>query len=227
MGSHLPTKSFPFSEKVFILYHPLCEGRLRTDHRHEMAAPGGGPVPGGGAGNARMTISIVAAESFKLRDFGLPHWTQGFLPQTGRTHFSIRATMPFRKLFDTYCELQALSLDSLCFNFGGKELTQTQTPADVEMPDGAVIDVVESPLINCKVTGMQVVSSMPLHSLQQLVSANNDNISCAKVRAAACAFPSVTMCTVYAGRQQRGLLSHPQVDAAQVADRSLLRTPAA
>ena len=183
-----------------------------------MAAPGGGPEPGGGAGNAHMTISIVAAESFKLRDFGL---------QTRRTHFSIRATMPFRKLFDTYCDFQALSLDSLCFNFGGKELTQTQTAADVEMPDGAVIDVVESPLINCKVTGMQVVSSMPLHSLQQLVSANNDNISCAKVRAAACAFPSVTMCTVYAGRQQRGLLSHPQVDAAQVADRSLLRTPAA
>ena len=171
-------------------------------------------MPGGGAGNARMTISIAAAESFKLA-------------AVNRTRFSIRATMPFRKLFDTYCEIQAMSLDSLCFNFGGKELTQTQTPADVEMPDGAVIDVVESPLINCKVTGMQVVSSMPLHSLQQLVSANNDNISCAKVRAAACAFPSVTMCTVYAGRQQRGLLSHPQVDAAQVADRSLLRTPAA
>ena len=105
-------------------------------------------MPGGGAGNARMTISIAAAESFKLR--------------VNRTHFSIRATMPFRKLFDTYCDFQALSLDSLCFNFGGKELTQTQTAADVEMPDGAVIDVVESPLINCKVTGMQVVRSMPL-----------------------------------------------------------------
>ena len=116
----------------------------------------------GGAGNAHMTISIVAAEPFKLRDFGLPHWAQRFLPQTHRTHFSMRATRPFRLLFDTYCEVHALSLDSLCFNFGGKELTQTQTPADVEMPDGAVIDVVESPLINCKVTGMQVVSSMPL-----------------------------------------------------------------
>mmetsp|Transcript_28137 Transcript_28137/g.75966 ORF Transcript_28137/g.75966 Transcript_28137/m.75966 type:complete len:98 (+) Transcript_28137:86-379(+) len=54
--------------------------------------------------------------------------------------FKVKSTTKFQKIFRTYCEKKALNRDSVRFNFDGERINENQTPADLEMEDGDVID---------------------------------------------------------------------------------------
>lgn len=57
-------------------------------------------------------------------------------------HFKIRATTPLRKLIDTYCSRQSLQPGAVRFLYDGERIHGAQTPAELDMQDGDVIDAV-------------------------------------------------------------------------------------
>jgi Ran GTPase-activating protein (RanGAP) involved in mRNA processing and transport len=55
-------------------------------------------------------------------------------------HFTINRTNLLKKLMGTYCLRRGLEKDKMCFLFDGNRLSETQTPAELNMEDGDVID---------------------------------------------------------------------------------------
>jgi len=48
---------------------------------------------------------------------------------------------------NAYCDRHRLCMDDVCFHFGGKLLTATQTADDVDMQNDAVVDTAARPKI--------------------------------------------------------------------------------
>lgn len=56
--------------------------------------------------------------------------------------FKIKPTTQLKKMFDVYCQRQGVRGDTVRFLFNGQRLQPTQTPLDLEMHEGDVIDAV-------------------------------------------------------------------------------------
>ena len=54
--------------------------------------------------------------------------------------FRIKRTTPLGKLMNSYCERQGKSLKSVRFLFDGKRLEPHNTPDEMEMDDGDIIE---------------------------------------------------------------------------------------
>ncbi|KAJ3318100.1 hypothetical protein HDV06_000826 [Boothiomyces sp. JEL0866] len=54
--------------------------------------------------------------------------------------FRIKKHTPLGKLMNSFCERQGKSLESVRFNYDGKRINKDDTPADLEMEDGDIID---------------------------------------------------------------------------------------
>mmetsp|Transcript_53087 Transcript_53087/g.139542 ORF Transcript_53087/g.139542 Transcript_53087/m.139542 type:complete len:93 (-) Transcript_53087:415-693(-) len=55
--------------------------------------------------------------------------------------FKCKATTPLSKLMHAFCQRQGVSLNSVRFLFDGTRINEHQTPSDLDMEDGDVIDV--------------------------------------------------------------------------------------
>lgn len=56
-------------------------------------------------------------------------------------YFKCKQTTPLKKLMDAFCNRQGVSSNSVRFLFDGNRINETQTPQQLEMEDGDVIDV--------------------------------------------------------------------------------------
>eukprot|EP00010_Vexillifera_abyssalis_P009082 CAMPEP_0201547128 /NCGR_PEP_ID=MMETSP0173_2-20130828/3535_1 /ASSEMBLY_ACC=CAM_ASM_000268 /TAXON_ID=218659 /ORGANISM="Vexillifera sp., Strain DIVA3 564/2" /LENGTH=88 /DNA_ID=CAMNT_0047956053 /DNA_START=1567 /DNA_END=1833 /DNA_ORIENTATION=+ len=54
--------------------------------------------------------------------------------------FRIRRKTKFQKLIDAYCERQSINPGAIRFLYDGERIQADQTPHDLEMEDGDVID---------------------------------------------------------------------------------------
>ena len=57
--------------------------------------------------------------------------------------FKLKPTTPLSKLMHSWCQNSGVRPDSVRFLFDGQRITETQTPAEFEMEDGDVIDVMQ------------------------------------------------------------------------------------
>ena len=57
-------------------------------------------------------------------------------------HFKIKKKTQLKKLMEAYCARQSLQVDQIRFLFNGSRLRDTQTPDELEMEDGDVIDAI-------------------------------------------------------------------------------------
>jgi len=55
--------------------------------------------------------------------------------------FKCKMTTPLQKLMQAFCNRQGVALNSVRFLFDGQRLSANQTPQELEMEDGDVIDV--------------------------------------------------------------------------------------
>ncbi|XP_009461113.1 PREDICTED: small ubiquitin-related modifier 3 [Nipponia nippon] len=55
--------------------------------------------------------------------------------------FKIKRHTPLSKLMKAYCERQGLSMRQIRFRFDGQPISETDTPAQLEMEDEDTIDV--------------------------------------------------------------------------------------
>jgi len=55
--------------------------------------------------------------------------------------FKCKPTTPLGKLMNAFCQRQGVSLASVRFLFDGTRINEFQTPSDLDMEDGDVIDV--------------------------------------------------------------------------------------
>ena len=55
-------------------------------------------------------------------------------------YFKIKKTTALKKLMEAYCARQGLEMSSICFLFDRMRVCETQTPAELDMEDGDVID---------------------------------------------------------------------------------------
>lgn len=55
-------------------------------------------------------------------------------------HFQMNRSLQLRKLMTAYCERQSVEMKSVRFFFDGKQLSEEQTPAELEMETGDAID---------------------------------------------------------------------------------------
>ena len=53
-------------------------------------------------------------------------------------YFKCKTTTPLRKLMAAYCSRQGTSMDDVRFMFNGVRIEEAQTPAQLDMEDGAV-----------------------------------------------------------------------------------------
>ena len=56
-------------------------------------------------------------------------------------YFKCKQTTPLQKLMHAFCNRQGVSTNSVRFLFDGNRINETQTPAQLDMEDGDVIDV--------------------------------------------------------------------------------------
>ena len=64
------------------------------------------------------------------------------LTQEGITvYFKCEQTTPLKRLMDAFCNRQGVSRNSVRFWFDGNTINETQTPEQLLMADGDVIDV--------------------------------------------------------------------------------------
>merc|ERR1712216_977485 len=56
-------------------------------------------------------------------------------------YFKCKQTTPLQKLMHAFCNRQGVSMQSVRFLFDGNRINETQTPQQLEMEDGDVIDV--------------------------------------------------------------------------------------
>ncbi|CAD7695746.1 unnamed protein product [Ostreobium quekettii] len=57
-------------------------------------------------------------------------------------HFKVRKTTKFDKIMKAYCDKKSFQLNQLRFLYDGERLKPDQSPEEVEMEDGDVIDCV-------------------------------------------------------------------------------------
>ncbi|CAD7698347.1 unnamed protein product [Ostreobium quekettii] len=57
-------------------------------------------------------------------------------------HFKVRKTTKFEKIMKAYCEKKSLQMNQLRFLYDGERVKPDQSPEEVEMEDGDVIDCV-------------------------------------------------------------------------------------
>jgi len=55
--------------------------------------------------------------------------------------FKCKTTTPLQKLMTAFCNRNGVAMNSVRFLFDGNRVNANQTPADLEMEDGDVIDV--------------------------------------------------------------------------------------
>jgi len=55
--------------------------------------------------------------------------------------FKCKQTTPLQKLMQAFCNRQGVALNSVRFLFDGARLSPNQTPQELDMEDGDVIDV--------------------------------------------------------------------------------------
>ena len=55
--------------------------------------------------------------------------------------FALKPTTPLQHLMQAYCNRQGMDMKNLCFTLAGVRIYEEQTPADVGMVDGDVIEV--------------------------------------------------------------------------------------
>ena len=55
-------------------------------------------------------------------------------------HFKVRPTTKFQKVFDAYCQRKALEPNMVRFLVDGERIRWDQTPEDLDLDDGDVID---------------------------------------------------------------------------------------
>ena len=55
--------------------------------------------------------------------------------------FKMKKTIPMSRLMNAYCQRQGVNLNAVRFIFDGSRINSSQTPEDLEMEDGDVIDV--------------------------------------------------------------------------------------
>ena len=58
----------------------------------------------------------------------------------GETHFKVRTTTKFEKIFKAYCARESIAVDSVRFIYDGDRIQGHQTPGDVDMEHNAQID---------------------------------------------------------------------------------------
>ena len=56
-------------------------------------------------------------------------------------YFKCKQTTPLKKLMDAFCNRQGVAASSVRFLFDGARINSRQTPRELEMEDGDVIDV--------------------------------------------------------------------------------------
>merc|ERR1712230_258322 len=56
-------------------------------------------------------------------------------------YFKCKQTTPLQKLMHAFCNRQGVSMNSVRFLFDGNRINETQTPSQLDMEDGDVIDV--------------------------------------------------------------------------------------
>merc|ERR1712086_442084 len=56
-------------------------------------------------------------------------------------YFKCKQTTPLQKLMHAYCNQQGVATNSVRFLFDGNRINETQTPAQLDMESGDVIDV--------------------------------------------------------------------------------------
>jgi len=56
--------------------------------------------------------------------------------------FKVRTTTKFEKIFDAYCQKNAIGANVTRFLFDGLRVKKEDTPAKLDMEDGDVIDAV-------------------------------------------------------------------------------------
>lgn len=61
-------------------------------------------------------------------------------PDQSDLQFKLRRTMPFKKLMAAFCSQKKLDPDAVRFMFDGSPVQENQTPEDLEMEDGDVLD---------------------------------------------------------------------------------------
>lgn len=72
-----------------------------------------------------------------------PHLNLRVIGQSGNEiAFKMRGSTPLRKLMSAYCERHSINEKAVRFLFDGMRIEEKQTPEDLDMQDGDVIDVV-------------------------------------------------------------------------------------
>lgn len=56
-------------------------------------------------------------------------------------HFKIKKNTPLRKLMNAYCDRTGVKSGVMRFRFDGQPINETDTPSQLDMEDGDVIDV--------------------------------------------------------------------------------------
>ena len=58
-------------------------------------------------------------------------------------YFKMKYTSPLQKLMHAFCNRQGVDMNTVSFLFDGDEIISTETPLDLDMQDGDVIDVID------------------------------------------------------------------------------------
>ncbi|KAJ3440995.1 small ubiquitin-related modifier [Anaeramoeba flamelloides] len=61
-------------------------------------------------------------------------------PRGGETLFRIRKNTKFSKLFSVYCKRKGYRMESIKFTFDGVLIDQEQTPVELDMENGDIIE---------------------------------------------------------------------------------------
>ncbi|GAX73746.1 hypothetical protein CEUSTIGMA_g12692.t1 [Chlamydomonas eustigma] len=60
----------------------------------------------------------------------------------GEVHFKVKPHTKFTKVFDAYCSKKAIVKDSIKFLFDGQRIGSDQSPRELDMSDGDMVDAV-------------------------------------------------------------------------------------
>lgn len=64
-----------------------------------------------------------------------------FAQDGSETFYILRTTTPLQRLMQAFCDRQGIAMDSVRFSFDGSTIRVNQTPVELSMEDGDVIDV--------------------------------------------------------------------------------------
>ena len=90
------------------------------------------PVPGPLEAAAEAAAGAQDAPSISLKVV---------TPDGNEVHFQCKQTMPLQRLMHAYCNRQGVPMGAVRFLFDGNRIHEAQTPRDLDMEDGDVIDV--------------------------------------------------------------------------------------